>query len=270
MKISIVMPTYNSEKYISEMLFCLKNQTYENYELIVADGGSSDSTLELIKSFNFKDITIISEPDSGIADALNKGFKLATGDILCWQNSDDVIFSNQCLHNVAEKFSTTSCDFLIGKSATISVDGFVHKVLYPYIPDKNLYCGGDNVFTGSLFFNRKMWEIFGQFSTKYRFSFEFEIIQSLAKHGKGAVMKDLTGGLRVHADTVSANYGHLGASETPEILGRGYTKPSVVKKLLLHAQSRLLLGAVCNLVSPESSGLHWKSIYSKHSVNIHR
>ncbi|WP_272673689.1 glycosyltransferase family 2 protein [Providencia sp. PROV169] len=90
MKISIITATYNSSKTIRDTILSLEKQTYSNIEYIIVDGASSDNTLDIIKEYSTRISTIISEPDKGIYDALNKGIMAATGDIVGFLHSDDV------------------------------------------------------------------------------------------------------------------------------------------------------------------------------------
>ncbi len=88
MKISIVTPVFNGDKYIRETIQSIENQTYSNYEHIIIDGASTDNTLNIIKEHS--KIKWISEKDNGQSDALNKGFSFSKGEILAWQNADDL------------------------------------------------------------------------------------------------------------------------------------------------------------------------------------
>ena len=93
MRVSIVTVTYNSAKTIRDTLESIKNQNYPYIEHTIIDGASKDETLEIVKEFPHITKTI-SEPDNGIYDAMNKGIKLATGDIIGILNSDEYYASN--------------------------------------------------------------------------------------------------------------------------------------------------------------------------------
>ncbi|WP_216901913.1 glycosyltransferase family 2 protein [Synechococcus sp. CCY 9618] len=89
-KISVVTPSFNQAPYLEACLSSVLNQKYPNLEYIVIDGGSTDGSVEIIQAHQSSLSYWISEPDSGHADALNKGFSRCSGDILCWLNSDDM------------------------------------------------------------------------------------------------------------------------------------------------------------------------------------
>ena len=104
-KISIVTPSYNQGEFIEGTILSVKNQNYPHYEHIIIDGGSTDNTIEIIKKYeDTYNIYWISEPDKGQTDAVNKGFKMAKGEIVGWINSDDVYFSVDVLSKVAFEF----------------------------------------------------------------------------------------------------------------------------------------------------------------------
>ena len=102
-KISIVTPSFNQANFIEETIQSVLNQTYTNFEYIIVDGGSTDGSVEAIKKHEHKLAYWISEQDKGQSDAINKGFRRATGDVLCWVNSDDVLFSS-CLEAIADSY----------------------------------------------------------------------------------------------------------------------------------------------------------------------
>lgn len=106
MKISIITATYNCEKLINQTLESLINQSYINIEYIVIDGKSEDNTLQVIENYKnkFSQIKIISELDNGLYEAMNKGLKLATGDIVGILNAGDFYTSNNVLSNLVKIF----------------------------------------------------------------------------------------------------------------------------------------------------------------------
>jgi glycosyltransferase involved in cell wall biosynthesis len=91
-KISIVTVCYNMENYIEQTILSVLSQEYPNLEYIIVDGGSTDNTINIVNKYKSKISKIISEPDNGMYDAINKGFNASTGDILAWLNADDAYF----------------------------------------------------------------------------------------------------------------------------------------------------------------------------------
>jgi glycosyltransferase involved in cell wall biosynthesis len=108
MKFSIITITLNSREYLDETITSVLSQDYRNLEYIIVDGGSTDSTLEIIRKYAGKDQRIrwISEPDQGIADAMNKGVLLATGDVIAHLHSDDRYADASVLSRVAIEFAS--------------------------------------------------------------------------------------------------------------------------------------------------------------------
>jgi len=109
MKISIITTSFNSAATIADTLASVRDQTYSDIEHIIIDGKSKDDTLSIVSQFDHVH-TLISEEDSGIYDAMNKGIKWASGDVIGILNSDDVYSHNDVLTNVAEKFAADSID----------------------------------------------------------------------------------------------------------------------------------------------------------------
>jgi glycosyltransferase involved in cell wall biosynthesis len=110
MKISIITVSYNSSATIRDTIESVLSQNYPDFEYILVDGNSSDNTLEIIRSYENKHIRWISEPDKGIYDAMNKGLKMATGDVIGILNSDDFYTNSDVLTKVAQAFQTEQVD----------------------------------------------------------------------------------------------------------------------------------------------------------------
>ena len=104
MKVSIITSTFNSAKTLKNTISSVSSQTYKNIEHIFIDGASRDLTLNVISENCDHNYKVISEPDNGIYDALNKGVKMATGDIICILHSDDFFYTNDALEKVVNSF----------------------------------------------------------------------------------------------------------------------------------------------------------------------
>ena len=94
MKVSIITATYNNEETVEEAIKSVSSQTYKKIEHIIIDGNSSDNTIKIIENHQEKFAKIISETDTGIYDALNKGIKNASGEIICFLHADDIYADN--------------------------------------------------------------------------------------------------------------------------------------------------------------------------------
>ena len=109
MKVSIITATYNSAATFADTLRSVESQTYKDIEHIIVDGQSNDATLEIVSEFPHV-TKVISEKDNGIYDAMNKGIKLATGEILGILNSDDFYIYSDVLQNIVEQFEDNHVD----------------------------------------------------------------------------------------------------------------------------------------------------------------
>lgn len=110
MKVSIITVTYNSAKTIVDTLKSLECQTYHDIEYIIVDGASEDNTLDIIKSTCSRVACIISEPDDGIYDALNKGIQAATGDVIGFLHSDDLFAYPDAVKDIVDTFVKNNTD----------------------------------------------------------------------------------------------------------------------------------------------------------------
>jgi len=112
-KISIITPSYNQGQYLEETIRSIITQDYPNYELIIMDAGSTDNTVEVIKKYEDYITHWVSEPDRGQSHAIQKGLALATGDIINWINSDDLVAPGT-FHRIAAEFDLTKYNVICG------------------------------------------------------------------------------------------------------------------------------------------------------------
>lgn len=138
MRLSIITVCLNSVKTVRHTLESVSRQTYWEVEHIIVDGASTDGTLSLIKEFSPPVERLISEPDRGLYDAMNKGIAAATGDIIGYLNSDDVYADSDVLQKVARVFADENVDACYGDLVYVRQDDMSRVVRYwrsrPYSP----------------------------------------------------------------------------------------------------------------------------------------
>lgn len=127
-KITVVTPSYNQGRYIEETILSVRNQGYPNVEHILMDGGSTDETMSIVERYRDGLARVVSEKDEGQSDAINKGFKLATGDILTWLNSDDMLAPG-ALAAAAMAFHQSGADMVAGECHIFRDGVLSHKHL---------------------------------------------------------------------------------------------------------------------------------------------
>lgn len=185
MKISIITAVYNAKETIGDCLRSIINQSHNDIEMIVIDGGSTDGTLDVIKQYESEKLTCISEPDNGIYDAMNKGLKRATGDVIGFLNADDFYAHNNVLKNVAETLEKEDADSCYGELLYVHKDNLEKVIRYwksrPY--KKGLLEKGWFPAHPTFFVKRKIYETYGYFNTNFQFSSDVELmVRFLGKH----------------------------------------------------------------------------------------
>jgi len=126
-KISIITIAYNSAATIEDTIKSVVNQDYPNVEYIIVDGASKDDTLKIVDKYKGKIAKVISEKDKGIYDAMNKGVKLATGDVVGMLNSDDLLANTNTLSKIAKAFENNDIDATYGDLIYVDRDN-VEKI----------------------------------------------------------------------------------------------------------------------------------------------
>lgn len=114
MKVSIITTCYNRKDTIGDAIKSVLAQTYPDIEYIIVDGASKDGSWEVIKQYKDKVAVAVSEPDHGMYEAINKGIRMATGDIVGLIHSDDFFYSNDTVAHIVKKFEETGADLVYG------------------------------------------------------------------------------------------------------------------------------------------------------------
>ncbi len=193
MKISIITVTYNSADTLCDTIRSVLSQSYSDWEHIIVDGGSDDSTVELVREYGERydgRLKFVSEKDSGIYDAMNKGLRMASGDIVGILNSDDFFTTPNVLSRIAEAFENGNNDFDAVYGDIIYVDsndktravryysseGFRRwKMRLGYMPaHPSFYC------------RRQLYERHGLFDTSFRVAADFENLLRIIYVGRAS------------------------------------------------------------------------------------
>ena len=189
LKISIITATYNSGKTIRDTLESVLNQSYKNYELIIKDGGSNDNTVEICREYEnlFEGrLKVISEPDKGIYDAMNRGIDNASGDIVGILNSDDFYTSDDILDRIAKEFSANKdLDAIYGDIHFVSPDNLTKCTRYyssSYFRPSLLRFGFMPAHP-SFYVRKEVYDKYGLYDLQFRTSSDFEwIVRLFAKY----------------------------------------------------------------------------------------
>ncbi len=201
--VSIVTPCFNHVEYIERTLRSVLCQDYENVEYIVMDGGSTDGTREVLDTYaGYLDV-LVSEPDAGQSDALNRGFRLARGDVLAYLNSDDCYASAQTISRAVHHFAASpSFDVIYGRRYTIDEEGkLLHFLPYRPFSEEMLYLV-DYVPQESTFWTRRAYERAGGFvNADYDFAMDYELwLRMLRAGARFHSVPELFGLFRYYAD----------------------------------------------------------------------
>ncbi len=180
-KVSIITASFNSVKTISDTVISVLAQTYPDIEYIIIDGSSTDGTVELINSFGTGISKFISEPDRGIYDAINKGIRVATGDIVGIINSDDFFYDNYVIEKIAETFRMNDIDAVYGDAQFVDPENKSRIVRYysskHFTPGKFKF--GFMPAHPSFYVKREIFEKFGYYKVDYTIAADFELLLRL-------------------------------------------------------------------------------------------
>lgn len=176
MKISVITVCYNSQATIRDTIESVLSQDYSNVEYVIVDGGSSDSTLQIISEYSSRIAIIISEPDKGIYDALNKGLNVATGDFVGFMHSDDTYADSGVLSRIAE--SAAGFDAVYGDLDYVSQNDS-EKVIRHWRSrdyDTRLLKQGWMPAHPTLYIRRNIYEELGGFDLSFKIAADYDSI----------------------------------------------------------------------------------------------
>jgi len=177
LKISIITVVYNNSKYIESNIDSIRSQDYEDYEHIIIDGGSTDGTADIVRKYSNTNIRFISEPDDGPYDAMNKGIRMAVGNIIGILNADDVYAFNDVLKEVAHTFDHNGVESVYGD--LVYTDSSMSKNIR-YWKSGGFYHGimdkGWMPPHPTFFVKRELYDRLGLFDLSYEISADYELM----------------------------------------------------------------------------------------------
>lgn len=195
MLVSVITICYNSESTIADTINSVLEQDYPHIEYIVIDGNSTDSTADIVRSYGEKITKFITEKDEGIYDAMNKGLKAATGNIIGFINSDDVLNSNDCISKIAGAFQSSDADVVYGDKLYVSPANPQRTVRFWKAGefDRNNYKKGWMTPHLSTYIKKACYDKYGHFRTDFKIAADYELmLRIIYKHKAKAIYLPIT------------------------------------------------------------------------------
>lgn len=232
-KISIIVPSYNQGPFLERTILSILNQNYANTELLIIDGGSNDNTRDIIYKYEENINYWQSEKDNGQSDALNKGFLKAAGDIIGWQNSDDIYLPG-AFHKAVEFFTNwPETDILYGNRLDINEeDEIIGKSIFTKFSYFNLKYEGILLGTQSAFFRKRILAEIGLLQADLHLAMDYEFfLRALLHNLNFRHVPFYLGAMRRHS-----------LAKTEMFLGRPKHNEELNRIYLQHGRDRLLAG----------------------------
>lgn len=179
--ISIITPSYNQGAYLEQTILSVINQNYPAIEYIIIDGGSSDNSVEVIKTYSSYVSYWVSEKDKGQSDAINKGLKVATGDIVCWLNSDDLLEPNT-LNRISEYFYENADVMFVYGNGVIFYENGIKRDYHCKVGkiNKEILCICDPLQQPSTFWRREIHNQIGYINESLQYTMDWDFFMRVS------------------------------------------------------------------------------------------
>ena len=212
-RISIVTPSLNQGAFLEEALLSVKEQSYAPFEHIVMDGGSTDGSVEILKRCSsqpgWEHLHWVSEPDGGQSDALNKGFKIATGDFVGWLNTDER-YRSGCFETIANSVARyPEVDVFYGDSTFMNEKGHIWRIRHEIEFNRFIlhYLSMLYILTAATFFRRRIFQDGNWIDTKYDYAMDYEFMLRLDDRGyRFQHIPELLADFRIHPQSKSISH----------------------------------------------------------------
>jgi glycosyltransferase involved in cell wall biosynthesis len=201
--VSIVTPSYNQGQFIEETIRSVLLQGYPNLEYIIIDGGSTDGTADIVRKYEDRLTYWVSEKDNGPAQAINKGFARAEGQILAWLNSDDFLLPGAIGRIVEIRKNNPSAVALVGGCYRINPTGRILSVVIPQGLNRDCLADwghGGFFYQPSCFFAAEAWYETGPLDENLLFAFDLDFWLRLSSMGAFASTAEIISAAIIHKD----------------------------------------------------------------------
>lgn len=231
--VSLVVPSFNQGKFIEETLQSVILQSYPNLELLVMDGGSTDNTVEILKKYSRKIARWVSEPDQGQTDAINKGWRFATGEFLGWINSDDLLLPDAITRAVAYLNAHDRCGFVYGDLIMIDANGGELGVqTYEEFDLTRLVSSAGWISQPGNLFRRATYEAIGELDASLHFQMDLDYwIRTALRYDVGYLRCPLAK-FRQHENSKTSSRFHLAADDILKIYRKLYARNDLPVNLI--------------------------------------
>jgi glycosyltransferase len=185
MKVSIITVCFNSVVTIEDTIKSVITQKYDNIEYVIVDGGSIDGTLDILAKYKTQISKLISEPDKGVYDAMNKGLQLATGDCVVFLNADDFYTNANVVSSIVEIFKNSDVDAVYGDIVYVDKDNINKIVRYWKTGEykKGAFFHGWVIPHPAFFCKKILYEKYGYFRSGFKIAADFELmLRFIEKH----------------------------------------------------------------------------------------
>lgn len=185
MKITIITVVYNAEKYLNDCIVSVLNQDYPHLEYILIDGASTDNSLAIAQRYKDHIAVLLSEPDQGMYDALNKGIALATGDVVGILNADDMLANSQVISEVALKFAEKNVEGVYGDLHYVAPEdpSKIHRKWKSSAAKPADLALGWMPAHPTLYLKKELFERFGNYSLNFGSAADYELmLRMLYRH----------------------------------------------------------------------------------------
>lgn len=201
-KLSIIICTLNSEKYLTQCLESIISQSFKDYEIIVVDGGSIDKTLSIVNCFNIS--KVFTDVKGGVSCAMNFGITKAIGDIIAILHSDDYYYSNATLQKVIDCFDEKKCNWLYGNIVYLKEnEEFTFNVNANYSQD--YFSHTFNIPHPAVFIKKLVYDEIGLFSTQYKYAMDYDLLLRVANKYTPEQLDDNLTVFRQHKESLSTS-----------------------------------------------------------------